>query len=73
MVTINAADGYRHLTKLAKILQIVGVTMTGTGGTAALRGGVILQNAGTQGWSLYLKVQLCHVQMLMMTSPPLLT
>ena len=46
-VTIVANDGYRHFLKNTKILQVLGVTLTGVGGTAALRGGIELTNRGT--------------------------
>lgn len=49
-VTIFAFAGNRHLTKNAKILQILGVTIAGPPGSAtALQGGIDMNNAGTLG------------------------
>ena len=48
-MTILASDGARHIIKTLSIIQILGVTISGAGGTSANSGGVVLSGNTTKG------------------------
>ena len=48
-VTIQAADGYRHFIKYKNVIQIMGTTLTGLGGSNVNRGGIELRGTTVGG------------------------
>ena len=44
-VTILALDGARHFLKTTRLMQIIGITLSGLGGSNALRDGLSLSGA----------------------------